>query len=253
MGPTAGHAVGSELSVLQTLVVVLGGFAGLFVMVRAARAQGPIMPTAYTGGDTHRAARPGPNPGVEADAAVLMLAVEGAERDRLQQRLAQLAAGADTARAEGLREVLRQASTLLRYKPSRFTHVGTVPVASGTVESVRESLHTIVRDVRGRYEPETVVNLNGAVATLDPNQLNAEPVREGALVVVLAVAARGKVSDLPAQPSARSLKRHLRRLGGIATARLLEVELLWCPAMPAECFTREEMEQRFPELERRGQ
>jgi uncharacterized membrane protein len=181
--------------------------------------------------------------------------LEGARE--LQADLNKLALKADTSSSTGLAQVLQETSLALLRHPEYWTHASS-SLQQARLASAEAEFNRLALTERSKFSRETLSNVN--------NQLKQAPIDavlvgdEGAelsnstlqgpgeyIVVTLLVAAQGDLK-LPAINSSDDLRQALSKLGGVASDRLLALEVLWTPQSEGDVLTRDDLIVEYPNL-----
>jgi uncharacterized membrane protein len=176
----------------------------------------------------------------------------------LQADLDKLAATANTGSTAGLAQVLQETTLALLRHPEYWTH------ASSTVEQARlasaeAQFNRLALAERSKFSRETLSNVNNQLqqAPLDAvlvgsdegGSLATQDLKDPGefIVVTLLVGAQGKL-QLPAVNNTEDLRQALGLLGGVASDRLLALEILWTPQAEGDVLTRDDLLVEYPSL-----
>ncbi len=228
-----------------------GGFGGLFTLILFISLAGFLVQTLRgLGGDGEGASDELDNPTVSvAKVQVGLLAAA----KHLQDDLNRMALTAKTGSAEGLTQVLQEATLSLLRHPEYWQY------ASATTESTRllsaeQSFNQLVLAERSKLKGETLSNVSNRLYQAEasgklPGEGGALAETEpGAYIVAtIVVAAQGKL-DLPKVASTQDLRQVLSKLGSISSDRLLAMEVLWTPQVSGETLTADELVAEYPDL-----
>jgi uncharacterized membrane protein len=176
----------------------------------------------------------------------------------LQADLDKLAANANTGSTAGLAQVLQETTLALLRHPEYWTHANST-VQQSRLASAEAEFNRLALSERSKFSRETLSNVNNQLhqAPLDP--LTAGGDEAGSLapqelkdpgefiVVTLVVGAQGKL-QLPAINSPEDLGQALGLLGGVASDRLLALEVLWTPQAEGDVLTRDDLLVEYPSL-----
>ncbi|MGI0487553.1 DUF1517 domain-containing protein [Pantanalinema rosaneae CENA516] len=180
-----------------------------------------------------------------------------AEARELQTELNQIAASANTGSTEGLAEVLQETSLALLRHPEYWTH-GNTTVQQTKLAAAEAQFNRLALAERSKFSRETLSNVNNqlrqapTVGSLPAGETNGALVESNQepgehIVVTLLVGTEGKL-DLPQVNSSEDLRRALQQLGGVASDRLLALEVLWTPQAENEVLSKNDLLVEYPEL-----
>lgn len=224
-----------------------GGFGGLFSIILFIGLANFILRTVRDlGGDNEDGGNAANPPVSVAKLQIGLLA----EARYLQEDLNRMALSADTASAEGLTQVLQEASLSLLRHPEYWQYA-TAQTASTRLLSAEQSFNQLVLAERSKFTGETVSNVNNRLQQADAKTTESgelAPTEPGAyLVASVIVATQGKL-NLPKISSTQDVRQALSTLGAVSSDRLLAVEVLWTPQAAGETLTADEMIAEYPEL-----
>ncbi|EKQ66726.1 putative membrane protein [Leptolyngbyaceae cyanobacterium JSC-12] len=181
-----------------------------------------------------------------------------ADARELQADLNKIALSADTSSSAGLTQVLQETTLALLRHPEYWTH------ASSTVEQARlagaeAEFNRMLLTERSKFSREMLSNVNNQLrqapidavvvgddetGSLTTQSLNAPGEY---IVVTLLTGVQGNLK-LPAINNAEDLRQALGVLGGIASDRLLALEVLWTPQAEGDVLTRDDLIVEYPNL-----
>jgi uncharacterized membrane protein len=177
-----------------------------------------------------------------------------AEARDLQPELDNIARGAETGTPEGLCQMLQETTLALSRHPEYWKYAGVESQETG-MNAAESQFNRLTLAERSKLSAETLSNVNrqlkaAPTPALLPGETTSTLVSEGPgeyIVVTLVVASEGKIS-LPKLNSAQDLRQSLNQLGGVASDRLLAVEVLWQPQSVGDTLTSEELVAAYPNL-----
>lgn len=195
-----------------------------------------------------------PNPTVSV-ARLQVGLLEGARE--LQTDLNKLAMKADTSSSAGLAQVLQETSLALLRHPEYWTHANST-VQQARLASAEAEFNRLALTERSKFSRETLSNVNNQLkqAPLDAVLVGDEAIQpttnllEGPgeyIMVTLLVATQGDLK-LPPINGSDDLRQALSKLGGVASDRLLALEVLWTPQAEGEVLTRDDLVAEYPNL-----
>jgi len=180
-----------------------------------------------------------------------------AEARELQADLDRIARKADTGSSAGLAQVLQETSLALLRHPEYWAY------AASTEQKVRlataeTEFNRMLLSERSKFSQETLVNVNNqikqvsaagslAVAEKAGDLANLSEAPGEYIVVTLLVGVQGDL-NLPKINNTEDLRQALQRLGGVASDRLLALEVLWTPQAEGEVLTSDDLLVEYPNL-----
>lgn len=177
-----------------------------------------------------------------------------AEARDLQPELDQIARSANTGSPEGLSQMLQETSLALTRHPEYWIYASAESQETG-LQTAESQFNRLTLAERSKLSAETLSNVNRQLKEAqNPRLLEGETTSTLApqgpgeyIVVTLVVASEGKIA-LPKVNSAQDLRQALNQLGGIASDRLLALEVLWQPQAVGDTLTSEELIAAYPNL-----
>lgn len=176
----------------------------------------------------------------------------------LQADLDKLAASANTGSTAGLAQVLQETTLALLRHPEYWTHANST-VQQSRLASAEAEFNRLTLGERSKFSRETLSNVNSQLqqAPLDAllgsgddgGSLATQELKDPGefIVVTLVVGAQGSL-QLPAVNSTEDLRQALGVLGGVASDRLLALEVLWTPQAEGDVLTRDDLLVEYPSL-----
>lgn len=164
----------------------------------------------------------------------------------LQRDLERIADKADTSSPEGLHYVLEETALALLRNPEYCVYGYAASKVCRGPEQAEETFNDFSIDERGKFEQETLVNVNArkksAAVGVDPDADTNDYI----LVTILAAADGGlKMPDIT---DATDLKTALKRLAAVRVEALQAVEVLWTPQEEGDVLTQTELLRDYPIL-----
>lgn len=164
----------------------------------------------------------------------------------LQRDLNKIAENADTSTTEGLSYVLTETTlALLRHPDYCISGHSSVDVKR-SIDEGEKRFNQLSIEERGKFDEETLVNVNNVKRKSTTNQRASEFSNEYIVITIL-VAAQG-VHKLPAVNGSRDLKEALQKLASIPASRTLAVEVLWTPQNENDTLSERELLEDYPLL-----
>lgn len=175
----------------------------------------------------------------------------------LQADLDKLAASANTGSTAGLAQVLQETTLALLRHPEYWTHADST-VQQSRLASAEAEFNRLALSERSKFSRETLSNVNNQLqqapldallAGSDVGSLATQELQDPGefIVVTLVVGAQGSL-QLPAVNNTEDLRQALGILGGVASDRLLALEVLWTPQAEADVLTRDDLLVEYPSL-----
>ena len=164
----------------------------------------------------------------------------------LQRDLERIADKADTSSPEGLHYVLEETALALLRNPEYCVYgYATSKVCRGP-EQAEETFNDFSIDERGKFEQETLVNVNARKKSVAVGVDPDADTNDYILVTILAAADGGlKMPDIT---DATDLKTALKRLAAVRVEALQAVEVLWTPQEDGDVLTQTELLRDYPIL-----
>ena len=164
----------------------------------------------------------------------------------LQKDLERIADKADTSSPDGLHFVLSETVLALLRNPEYCVYGYAASKVCRGPEQAEETFNDYSIDERGKFEKETLVNVNARrraeTVGVDP----AADTNDYILVTIIAAADGGvKMPDIT---DANDLKTALKRLGAVRVEALQAVEVLWTPQEDGDVLTQTELLRDYPIL-----
>jgi uncharacterized membrane protein len=173
-----------------------------------------------------------------------------AEARSLQDDLNRMALSADTSSAQGLTQVLQEASLALLRHPEYWQYATATSQKTG-LTSAEQVFNQLALAERSKFSGETLSNVNSQIQQAAAQAATETPDPTAApgqyIVATLVVAAQGSLK-LPKISSTEDVRQALSQLGAIASDRLLAVEVLWTPQASGETLSADEMVAAYPTL-----
>ncbi|XP_059652683.1 uncharacterized protein LOC132299840 [Cornus florida] len=164
----------------------------------------------------------------------------------LQRDLNRIAQIADTSTPEGLSYVLTETTlALLRHPDYCISGYSSVDVKR-SMEEGEKRFNKLSIEERGKFDEETLVNVNN-IKRQSPTNQRANGFSNEYIVITILVAAEG-VHKLPTINSSGDLKEALQKLGSIPSSRTLAVEVLWTPQNENDTLSERELLEDYPLL-----
>ncbi|MCD8487108.1 DUF1517 domain-containing protein [Kamptonema cortianum] len=228
------------------------GFGGLFsVLILFAIANFLVQSFRRAGGDEELSYSSNPSVSI-AEVQVGLLA----EARTLQADLDRMAQTADTGSEEGRAQVLQEATLALLRHPEYWVYASS-QTQQARLEAAEAKFNQLALAERSKFTEETLSNVNNRLQQAD--KLASLPEAEGPggelvangpseyIVVTLLAATLGKM-DLPEVNNSQDLRRALSQIGGLASDRLLAIEILWAPQESNDTLTSDDLLAEYPNL-----
>lgn len=171
----------------------------------------------------------------------------------LQTELNQIAANADTGSEVGRAEVLQEVSLALLRHPEYWVY-GAAITEEAKLNAAEAKFNQLSLTERSKVERETLSNVNNQLrssefpATLPGKENHGAAADPGAYIVVtILLATLGKL-HLPQINDSGDLRQALNQLGGLASDRLLAIEVLWAPQASGDTLTTDDILAQYPNL-----
>ncbi|KAH7543210.1 hypothetical protein FEM48_Zijuj02G0160100 [Ziziphus jujuba var. spinosa] len=183
----------------------------------------------------------------EKTSVVLKLQVGLSGRARqLQRELNRIADIADTSSPKGLSYVLTETTVALLQHPDDCISGYSAVDLKRSMEDCEERFDQLSVEERGKFDEETLVNVNNIKRQRTSSQGDSGFSNEYIVITIL-VAAKG-VHKLPVIRGSENLKEALQKLGSIPSSRILAVEVLWTPQNENDCLSEQELLEDYPLL-----
>jgi uncharacterized membrane protein len=164
----------------------------------------------------------------------------------LQKDLERIADRADTSSPDGLHYVLEETVLALLRNPEYCVYgYATSKVCRGP-EQAEETFNDYSIDERGKFEKETLVNVNSRKRTASAGSVAGQDTNDYILVTIIAACDGGV--KMPEITGAPDIKTALKRLGAVRVEALQAVEVLWTPQEDGDTLTATEMLRDYPLL-----
>ena len=166
---------------------------------------------------------------------------------QLQLDLEDIADAADTSSTEGLHYVLEETVLALLRNPEYCVYGYATSATADGPENAEDLFNEYSMDERGKFEEETLVNVNARKrASKTKNADGEENVNEYILVTIIAACDGGL--KLPAVTDGTELRTALKRVGAIRVDALQAVEVLWTPQEEGDTLSEDELLRDYPQL-----
>ncbi|KAI3798547.1 hypothetical protein L1987_33824 [Smallanthus sonchifolius] len=157
----------------------------------------------------------------------------------LQRDLNRIGEAADTSTPEGLSFVLQETTlALLRHPDYCISGYSSVDVKK-SVEEGEKRFNQLSIEERGKFDEETLVNVNN-IRKQSTSSQRSNGFRNEYIVITIIVAASG-VHNLPPINSSAQLKEALQKLASIPSSRIMAVEVLWTPQNENDTLSEREL------------
>ena len=252
MGPAGGSYASSRgyaagglatSAVLVPMGAPLAGGGGVFSLVFAAMVVLAFLDAIKNalGGDS------GMRLGADRIAVVkIQIGLLGLAR-QLQLDLEDIAEAADTSSTEGLHYVLEETVLALLRNPEYCVYGYATSATADGPENAEDLFNEYSMDERGKFEEETLVNVNARKrASRTKNADGEENINEYILVTIIAACDGGL--KLPAVTDGTELRTALKRVGAIRVDALQAVEVLWTPQEEGDTLSEDELLRDYPQL-----
>jgi len=252
MGPAGGSYASSRgyaagglatSAVLVPMGAPLAGGGGVFSLVFAAMVVLAFLDAIKNalGGDS------GMRLGADRIAVVkIQIGLLGLAR-QLQLDLEEIADAADTSSTEGLHYVLEETVLALLRNPEYCVYGYATSATADGPENAEDLFNEYSMDERGKFEEETLVNVNARKrASKTKNADGEENINEYILVTIIAACDGGL--KLPAVTDGTELRTALKRVGAIRVDALQAVEVLWTPQEEGDTLSEDELLRDYPQL-----
>ncbi|KAJ8460529.1 hypothetical protein OPV22_033455 [Ensete ventricosum] len=163
-----------------------------------------------------------------------------------QKDLDQIAEAADTSTPEGLNYILTETTLALLRRPDCCISAYSSVDVKRSIEDGEKRFNQLSIEERGKFDEETLVNVNNIRRQKTGNQTFRSFSNEYIVVTIL-VAAEG-VYKLPVINGSGDLKEALQKLGSIPSSKTLAVEVLWTPQNENDTLSERELLEDYPLL-----
>ena len=168
----------------------------------------------------------------------------------LQTELDAIAEKADTSTPSGLQYVLTETVLSLLRHPDFCVYAASGNRTVVGPEAAEASFNELSLDERGKFESETLVNVNARTkkASMGTNEGGMGGGMTNEYIVVTILVAADAPLKLPAIATAADLRTALTRLGAVRADALQAVEVLWTPQAEGDTLTAAEVARNYPLL-----
>lgn len=173
----------------------------------------------------------------------------------LQTELDDLARQADTGTPAGRAKVVQEATLALLRHPEYWMY-GAAESSQAALDAAEAKYNQLALTERSKFTEETLSNVNSQLrqalkdsSTSDAGELAQleEPDTNEYIVVTIVVGAMGKL-ELPKINDSGDMQQALKTIGGLASDRLLAVEVLWTPQAQGDTLTKDDILAEYPDL-----
>ncbi|XP_068648378.1 FLUCTUATING-LIGHT-ACCLIMATION protein 1, chloroplastic-like [Aristolochia californica] len=164
----------------------------------------------------------------------------------LQRDLDRIAETADTSTSEGLHYVLTETVLALLRHPDYCISGYSLVDVKRSVEDGEKRFNQLSIEERGKFDEETLVNVN-SIKKQSTRSQRFKGFSNEYIVITILVAAEG-VHKLPVINGNADLKQALQKLGSIPANRTLAVEVLWTPQNENDTLSERELLEDYPLL-----
>lgn len=176
--------------------------------------------------------------------AQLQVGLLASARD-LQPELDQIAREADTDSGMGRSQVLQEVSLALLRHPEYWVY-GASSSETTNWQNAETRFNQLSLSQRSKFTEETLSNVNNQLRTTTPVGKNSQDTGEYIIVTILA-ATEDKLS-LPDVNGESNMRQALQTIGGLASDRLIAIEVLWTPQAPGDILTKDDIIAEYPNL-----
>ena len=175
-----------------------------------------------------------------------------AQARNLQKELDNLARTANTSLASGRAQVIQEVTLALLRHPEYWVYGAASSQQTG-LDAAEAKFNQLSLAERSKFSEETLSNFSGQLREGSSKSADkgGELVETTApseyIIVTILVGAEGKLS-LPTINSSDELGKALREIGGISSARLLAIEVLWTPQAEGDTLTTDDILARYPDF-----
>ncbi len=171
----------------------------------------------------------------------------------LQTELNQIAESADTGSEAGRAEVLQEVSLALLRHPEYWVY-GATTTEQTKLNAAEAKFNQLSLTERSKVERETLSNVNNQLREAERQAALPGEENHGAaadpgeyIVVTILLATEGKL-QLPKINDSGDLRQALGQFGGLASDRLLAIEILWAPQASGDTLTTDDILAQYPNL-----
>ncbi|KAG9456413.1 hypothetical protein H6P81_000921 [Aristolochia fimbriata] len=164
----------------------------------------------------------------------------------LQRDLERIAETADTSTSEGLHYVLTETVLALLRHPDYCISGYSLADVKRSVEDGEKRFNQLSIEERGKFDEETLVNVN-SIKKQSATSQRFKGFSNEYIVITILVAAEG-VHKLPVINGNADLKQALQKLGSIPANRTMAVEVLWTPQNENDTLSERELLEDYPLL-----
>ncbi|XP_076922781.1 FLUCTUATING-LIGHT-ACCLIMATION protein 1, chloroplastic-like [Bidens hawaiensis] len=157
----------------------------------------------------------------------------------LQRDLNRIAEAADTSTPEGLSFVLQETTLALLRHPDYCISGYSSAEVKRSVEDGEKRFNQLSIEERGKFDEETLVNVNN-IRKQSATSQRSNGFRNEYIVITIIVASGG-VHKLPPINNSVQLKEALQKLASIPSSRIMAVEVLWTPQNENDTLTEREL------------
>ncbi|KAK9071578.1 hypothetical protein SSX86_008006 [Deinandra increscens subsp. villosa] len=157
----------------------------------------------------------------------------------LQRDLNRIAEAADTSTPEGLSFVLQETTLALLRHPDYCISGYSSADVKRSVEEGEKRFNQLSIEERGKFDEETLVNVNN-IRKQSATSQRSNGFRNEYIVITIIVAAGG-VHKLPPINNSAQLKEALQKLASIPSSRIMAVEVLWTPQNENDTLSEREL------------
>ena len=117
-------------------------------------------------------------------------------------------------------------------------------------EAAEASFNELSLEERGKFEAETLVNVNARkrAATGAPISAGGQAGMRNEYIVITILVAADSPLKLPPVSTLEELKTALKRLGAVRAEAVQAVEVLWTPQADGDTLTQQELSANYPTL-----
>ena len=164
----------------------------------------------------------------------------------LQRDLERIADRADTSAPDGLHYVLQETVLALLRNPEYAIYGFAKSKVCRGPEQAEELFNDLALDERGKFEQETLVNVNNRKKATTAGSVPGADTNDYILVTIIAACDGGV--KMPEITDALDMKTALKRLGAVRVDALQAVEVLWTPQEDGDVLTQTELLRDYPIL-----
>ncbi|NEO98381.1 MAG: DUF1517 domain-containing protein [Symploca sp. SIO2E9] len=172
----------------------------------------------------------------------------------LQKELNELGRTADTDSAAGRAQLLQESTLALLRHPEYWVY-GATESQQTALEAAEAKFNQMSLAERSKFTEETLSNFNnqrrlgtsGVTQSNNNTELAVTEASSGYIIVTILVGIEGKL-ELQKINSSEDLNQALRQIGGVASERLLAVEVLWTPQAENDTLTSDDIMAGYPDL-----